>query len=249
MVPMPEPKRQILKPVEPVRTFEAVVAALRDAITSGQVKPGERLASQRDLAEQLGVSRGSVVQAIRVLARAGLVEVRPGAQGGAYVRHFDGSQLVDTLELLLDLDHLSLGELSELRAVVEGQNAAWAAERHTDEDVERLREIVVKVRELETELNDGSSEAWPMILAEDALFHRELARTGHNRAAEAFMIGALGVVNRQLSKLPERCAPEITRSLDAITESVARGDAEDARRLIFEHIQYFALELAEGKGD
>jgi DNA-binding FadR family transcriptional regulator len=161
------------------------------------------------------------------------------------VRHFDGSQLVDTLELLLDLDHLSLRELSELRAVVEGQNAVWAAERRTEDDIARLRAIVAKVHELEAELNEGSPDAWPMILAEDALFHRELARTGHNRAAEAFMIGALGVVNRQLSKLPERCAPEITRSLDEITESVARGDAEEARQLISDHIQYFALGLAE----
>jgi GntR family transcriptional repressor for pyruvate dehydrogenase complex len=237
---------QAWTPAQPVRAFEAVLAQLREAIVSGALSPGDRLPNQRDLARQLGVSRSSVLQAMRVLERTGLVEVKPGARGGAFVRATDALQLVEGLALLLELDQVSVDELIEFRESLEGQNAAWAAERRTESDLAELQSIVARVAELRVELREATGQGpnsvahvWSLLLAQDALFHEAVGRAAHNRAAHAVMRGVLGSLNRQLQKVPDSTADLIYDDLAAIADAIAAGDAERGRARMRGHIREF----------
>jgi DNA-binding GntR family transcriptional regulator len=134
-----------------------VIEELRQAILSGRLKPGDRLVEGR-LADELGVSRNPVREAIRVLASEGLIEVT--ARRGASVASMSEQEARETIEV---------------RALLEGQNARLAARRHDKEVLKRL-EVV---------LNKGAEAvaAWRYELLSDLnqQFHCELAEAGQNR--------------------------------------------------------------------
>ena len=72
--------------VRPRRTFEAVSEGLRQMIAEGQLKPGDKLPPERELCDRLGVGRASLREALRSLEAAGILELRTGRAGGAFVR-------------------------------------------------------------------------------------------------------------------------------------------------------------------
>jgi DNA-binding FadR family transcriptional regulator len=129
--------------VEPAKVAEEVTARLRDAILRGDYQPGERLESERRLAEQLGVSRGSVREAMKQLDQLGLLEIRHG--GGARVRPLADASL-DVVRHLLRLEGGPGVELvSQLLQVHEAlmiSAVALAVRNASDEEVARARELL-----------------------------------------------------------------------------------------------------------
>ncbi|HEY8478022.1 MAG TPA: GntR family transcriptional regulator, partial [Chloroflexota bacterium] len=75
----------LFRPVSASRTFEAIIAQVQEAILSGKLRYGDRLASERELVQQFGVSRATLREALRSLEALGWIEIRPGAQGGIFV--------------------------------------------------------------------------------------------------------------------------------------------------------------------
>lgn len=219
-----------------IRTFDAIVEQVAQAIISGIYTEGDRLPSQRDLAEQFGVSRNGVLQALRVLERQGLVEIRQGASGGAFVRSLDGRQLGHHLGLLVQLDRVSMREMREFRWVLEGQNAFWAATRSTTRDRGTLKRIVKRMGELLDTGPDGEEEA---IRTQDVEFHVAVARAAHNRAALAVMEGVLVGLERELKRVPHHLARKGHEDLSAVVEAIVAQEPERARELMQRHIDDF----------
>src|ERR1700757_4339677 len=133
-----------------------VVLALRDAILNGRFKPGERLVEER-LAQEWGVSRNPVREAIRVLASEGLVEV--AARRGASVVKMSDQEARETIEL---------------RALLEGQNARLAARRHDQQVIKRIEAV----------LNKGTAAVaaarFDQLFQLNQQFHDALAAAGQN---------------------------------------------------------------------
>ena len=124
-----------LTPIEvSERLYVRVARRIADLVARGEVQPGDKLPSERDLAEMLKVSRPTIREAMIALEVSGLIEVRTGS--GIYVRaHPDPS-----LDLVRD-DGIGPFDILELRLMVEPDAAALAAERMTDAQIIRLREI------------------------------------------------------------------------------------------------------------
>lgn len=113
-----------------VRSFEEVVEQVRAAIASRSIEAGERLPSERELAEQFGVSRATLREALRALEALGLLEIRPGARGGAFATSPDDEWLTDTIASSLTM-RAGTGrrEFRTLRATFHADNAYWAGHR------------------------------------------------------------------------------------------------------------------------
>lgn len=133
---MVQPTDVLLAPLRVPPAYEAVVARLRRSIALGVVLPGEKLPSERTLAERLGVSRVTVREALRVLQGEGLIVTRRGGTGGAVVTARDISP--EQLRRELRQTRSQIDEAFEFRLAVETMAARLAAERHSAGDLEQL---------------------------------------------------------------------------------------------------------------
>jgi GntR family transcriptional regulator, transcriptional repressor for pyruvate dehydrogenase complex len=143
---------------------------LREMISSGRVSPGERLPVESELCEELGVSRGSLREAVRIASALGLIESRHGS--GTYVSRLRPEEIFAGLSLTIDLLPLDgLIESYEMRRVLESHSAAQAAAHMTPERIELLNSLVVQMEQT----SDPE-----LASALDAQYHDAIAGFGGN---------------------------------------------------------------------
>ena len=144
---------------------------LRHIIASGELEPGQRFPPEADLCERLGVSRGSLREAVRMLDALGVIESRHGS--GTYVSALEPANIIGALSLTVELMPFdAFIELYEVRRVLESHAASQAAARMTDAGVAELRDIL---DELEAREGEQGTEL-------DARFHETIARLAGNAA-------------------------------------------------------------------
>ena len=122
-----------------------VSSQIEDQILSGDLTPGDRLPSIRDLSAKLGVSQTVVRESVKVLESRGLLAVKAGS--GVYVTEITMDSAADSLNLLLHHGRISVQDLCEVRRALEIGVAELAAERRSQEHLERLREAVHRMEE------------------------------------------------------------------------------------------------------
>ncbi len=154
------------------RIYQQIVDQISRMIREGSLKPGDRLPPERQLAEEFGVSRPAVREALSALGLMGLVEVRHGE--GTFVRSASEEGLVSSMALFLTMEqNASLGkDLIEIRTALEGESAFLAAERREQDDLAAIEETL---RQMEVALHTGMSAADP-----DWRFHRAIAAASGN---------------------------------------------------------------------
>ncbi|HEY9366685.1 MAG TPA: FadR/GntR family transcriptional regulator [Agromyces sp.] len=144
---------------------------LRHIIASGELAPGQRFPPEADLCERLGVSRGSLREAVRMLDALGVIESRHGS--GTYVSALEPANIIGALSLTVELMPFdAFIELYEVRRVLESHAASQAAARMTDAGAAELRDIL---DELEAREGEQGTEL-------DARFHETIARLAGNAA-------------------------------------------------------------------
>ena len=153
-------------PAETRKLYQQVAAAIGDGIASGRYPLGQRLPSERDLAEEFGVSRPTIREAMLALEIRGMVEARHGS--GVYVTDNPPDQ-----QAAPELD-IGAFELTEARALFEGEAAALAATIITDEELDRLEEILAEM--VEENAGDAKGEQ------ADRRFHVAIAEATRNAA-------------------------------------------------------------------
>jgi GntR family transcriptional repressor for pyruvate dehydrogenase complex len=172
----------LFTPVATGRVSSEIVTRIKAAIRDGRLGPGDQLPAERDLTTQLGVSRVSVRDALRMLEAQGLIEVRVGARGGAFVTapapHLVGEGIADMFMLAA----VDPADVTEARMVIEVAMLDLACARATTDDLEELRAIC--------DLADAVVAAGRYDPQLSAAFHTRLAQCTHNRAialcAESF---------------------------------------------------------------
>jgi DNA-binding FadR family transcriptional regulator len=209
------------------RLFQQVVEQIAELIGSGQLRPGARLPAERDLSKRLGVSRPTVREAMIALEISGLVEVRSGT--GVYVRASAAqAQITDAGP--------SAFELLAARRIIEGEIAATAAENRHPAGLEKLNHALAVYR---SESRNGHD-----CFEADRSFHLGLAEmTGNSvllRIVTEFWDDMRGpIFNRlgELSKFSGKLQSNISDH-ERISDAVAAGDADAARRAMREHIAH-----------
>src|ERR1700704_2086953 len=106
------------RPIRPRRPFEEICERIREQLALGVLKPGDKLPPERDLAQQLGVSRNVLREALRSLEMAGVLRLLKGVKGGAFIQEGDTGRMNDVMRDMLSLGTISVRELSEARVHV-----------------------------------------------------------------------------------------------------------------------------------
>jgi GntR family transcriptional regulator, transcriptional repressor for pyruvate dehydrogenase complex len=160
--------------IAPARAVDEIAAQVRDMVASGRLKPGDRLPAERELATRLRVSRNTLREALRALEHAGIVEMRKGATGGAFVRSGSPAVIVNGLRDLYHLGAISPEQLTEARIWLSEIVVRIACERATEESLLELEKNIEAAKVAEAEGN----------FDERARFNREfhvlLARSTRN---------------------------------------------------------------------
>ena len=216
--------------ISSLRLYEQVAGVIRGQIVSGQLTQGARLPTERDIASAYGVSRNVVREAIRALAKDGLVSVRQGS--GTYVSDGTSRALGDSLELALTLGGGAgrLSNLVEIRQIIEPAVAGLAAERASPADIERLR---AEVATMERSLEDVDS-----FITADHRFHIAIANCTQNDLVALMLFPIVDVLNEQRKRLffVKDSARSAQRYHRKILAAIEKGDAVAATAAMIGHV-------------
>lgn len=212
------------------RVSEAIAHRIKKQIARGQLKPGSRLPAERELAQRLRTSRVSVREAYRSLEETGLILVRRGAEGGAFISDVDHEPVRRSLSLMLHLGRTSHEELTEARLLVEPPIARLAARRASLDDVERLRELVE--RQDEAVHGRGDSRQY------DLEFHRLVARSSKNLPMMLMLNSVADLMVEAIRPIDiQRAAREKTLDFHRrILDAIARRDENAAFETMLAHV-------------
>jgi DNA-binding FadR family transcriptional regulator len=199
------------RPVSTPRAFEAILLQLKEAIAAGALRAGDRLPSERDLAEQFRVSRASVREALRVLEALGLVGTRRGADNGAVLLSEPGNAFTTMLDLLVALRHVPLADVVEFRVMLETNAVRRLALASEPAALDTLGALLHRMAD--PALDQAEFHRL------DASFHVTLVRSAGNR----------------LVNLVETAADSTLRALVADVALVADDWSAVRPRLIAEH--------------
>jgi GntR family transcriptional regulator, transcriptional repressor for pyruvate dehydrogenase complex len=196
------------------RTAAEVLAdRIVTAIALGEFVQGQRLPAERELAEILGVGRGTVRDALARVASLDLIDVRRGRTGGAYVRHAWGSDTATAVREILGKEWAALERTLDLRHLIEAMIARAAAERRSATDVREIRSAL-RAYERAADLADAQ--------AADVRLHHAVAGATHNEALVELHERLLGEVSLGFAVEPftrsiyDRALPEHQALADAI---------------------------------
>src|SRR5262249_31737292 len=218
----------IFAPVSVARASSAIAEQIRTAILTGRLKAGDRLSPERELAEQFGVSRVTVRDALRSLEAMGLIKV--GAGGGAFVTAPTGSKVAQTMSDMMVMSATTPEDIVEARLIVELGTVTLACARATEDDLAQLRELCEHGREALASGNYSRELSWD--------FHARLAQAAHNGAVggltQSFR-SSLSMHPRRVGEGPR--AHELTvEEHMRIVEALERRDGGAARREMADHL-------------
>lgn len=218
---------------------EQVADHIEEMIVEKQLKVGEQLPSERDLAMMFGVNRGSIRQAISLLQHRGLAQSRLGS--GTYITRVPGDVLGQSIERYVALGNCSHEDLLDLREIHEPGIAALAARRATAEDLARLKELVGQI-----EAANNPDDLMFNIMA-DADFHKTLATATHNPLIIAIMTGLQSAMYTWLKVQAEKDHGQLIEAVGGhrvIFNAIADHDPERARDAMRQHISFARRLLA-----
>lgn len=231
-----------LKPIKTRKIYEEIVEQIRELVARGELKPGDRLPSERDLVERLKVSRASIREALSALELMGLLEVRSGE--GTFVRKLRSESVVAPLAWMLTMEKGTVLELLEIRKILEVQAVGMAAERAESEDI---RELSAALDRLQDDLNSPTSDG-----SSDHRFHYAITRATKNKIMIRLMDTISDLMKYSLkasrSKLYEgKYTPALLfQEHKKIYEAIVAKDVEMARNYMLTHLTGVEEEILKG---
>lgn len=217
-------------PIQLGRIYEKIVEQIERRILTGDLKVGDQLPPERELAEHFGVSRTAVREAVKALRQKGLVEVQPGR--GTFITNGTSQAMRHSLGLMIKIGQADgASNLVEVREIFEPEIAALAATRADEEDIAALREAVTAM--------DAALEDADAFVEADLDFHLALAEATQNALVPTLIDSIVDLLREQRKRIAlvegglQRGQFHHKRVLDAII----RHDPEAAREAMRAHLQ------------
>jgi GntR family transcriptional regulator, transcriptional repressor for pyruvate dehydrogenase complex len=233
----------IFKTITPVRLYEGVTEQIINLIKKNELKPGDRLPPERELAEKFSISRGSLREAFRVLESKGLIKSTPG--GGRVIREINKEDFINTENIILNLEKSSILELLEAREMFEVKIVELAAKRATLEDIKSIEEIFNRVNKKK---GNGDEEIGYQEKTElDTEFHLAIARASHNFVFLNIMrvhFNLLKETREKTWQIPGR-KEEQENEHRAIFEAIKERNPQKAAQAMLNHLRNIREAVAE----
>lgn len=198
---------------------DLIIDQIRDAILSGKLKPGDRLASEKELAVQFVVSKATTREAMRVLEVMGLIEIRKGISGGIFIAEVGMRTTIHSIINFLHFQNISIREITLLRYLIEPTVARIAATKAGEKDIAHLKKIL---NDIPPRRKNG--------VPKEISFHRYLARLSNN----TLLILLVDFIDNLLSsmksklKLGSEFHQDVCRSHQAILDFIIKKDGPGA---------------------
>jgi GntR family transcriptional repressor for pyruvate dehydrogenase complex len=221
----------MFEPLNQGRPFELVVRQIREAIYTGKLKQGDKLATEMEMAAQFAVSRAAIRSAVLSLEQSGLLEIRKGPKGGFFIRELDFKSIRDSLNDLIQLGHASISDLTEARSIIEPNTMALAARRSTAEDLDKLTESIRTFK-------DRVAEGFPPEPA-DLQFHICIAEAAQNPVIIMMMRSLMDLLYKNIGSyfLTPKPGKLTGAQHQEILEAIKAGDSQRARKTMFSHLE------------
>ena len=223
------------------RGFEEIFEQIRGLIASGELKPGDRLPAEREMATMFGVSRQGVREALRGLEIAGLVVCKTGVAGGAFVRAGDGYAVTRAITDMASLGAISWASILEARILLTADTIRLACTRATGDDFLALEQDIDEVEGLSAERYSGERQA------RLGVFYHLLARASHNDVLVALVNSLTAIFQERMSRttpLPKTDVVQVRRRISRLMRS---GDAEGAVTEVTAHFKRLEAYLVESE--
>ncbi|NLB18400.1 MAG: FadR family transcriptional regulator [Syntrophomonadaceae bacterium] len=221
-------------PIKTRKVYEEIIDQLRELINTGTYNPGDKLPSEREMAQMLGVSRASVREAVVVLQALGILVVRPGE--GTFVSKSINNETIEPLAMILSVERNPLAQLMEVRLILEVEAAALAAERATEQNLQKMVEVLNDMRATA----DRSAQGVEF----DLYFHFAIAEATHNPLLRRIiktldnMMHQTFLVNRNEMYSNRKTADRILGEHQIILEAIMNRDPNAAREGMQRHLEH-----------
>ncbi len=233
----------IFKKAKQSRVFQDVVEQIEDAILSGLLEPGTRLPAERDLKEMFNTSRGTLREALRVLEQKGLIRIKLGVAGGAYVKQIDAEPVMQSLALLIRSGKVSPDHLAEFRIKIEGAIVELAAQRATAKDIEVMEDLYDQGRR-HYEAGD-----WDLFLKTDEAMHAYIGTMSGNPVFQLLQQSIHTNIHEYYGyylPMNQESTLENLEDFQKIIAALKAGDGRRAADLIMDHVGRFNKKMTTG---
>jgi GntR family transcriptional regulator, transcriptional repressor for pyruvate dehydrogenase complex len=213
-----------------LRSSDDVVDQLRDVISRGRLVEGDRLPSERELAQAFAVSRSTLREALRMLEAVGVLRIRAGAGGGIFVSEPGQRELARGLEQVLGYGGATTQEVVEYGVSLISETAYWAAVRATPENIASIRrasEALVEAAAAGAAARSAAGHAHLTLL-------EEIAQATRNRVRLALV---LGIHPSLIGRNAPVVTPALASGATTVVEAIREHKARDARIRMYRHLQ------------
>ena len=215
-------------PISKSGVSDLLIQRLLGFVTAGRLQPGDKLPSERELAERFQVSRPTVREAMKALSFLGVVEIRHG--GGAFVSALNAAELLGPLSFFLNLSEVTVEKLFDARRLIEGEISALAAKLATSGDLIHLESLIAM-----QETQKIYAEEYLVL---DSQFHEFLGQISGNpflaRASQS--LNVLGVEFRRKAAISKETPARSIADHRVIMKALRDADPEAARQAMVAHM-------------
>jgi GntR family transcriptional repressor for pyruvate dehydrogenase complex len=229
----------MFKPIKQVKVSDEIVDQIRNLISQGKLKPGDRLLPERELIREFDVSRPSLREALNSLITMGFLEIK-GKR--TFIKSVASESMQNPLSLLIKADTQKIFDLIEVRKAIEAWGAFLAAQRATEEDIKKLANIIEEMRKAFEE-----GRTWEK---QDADFHLGMAQATHNTIQTHVMSTIYDLLRESVAKI-FKDRSKVKKLLDhhyRIFSAIKNHSPDKARERTLEHLNYVESQVKASSG-
>ncbi|HEX7775173.1 MAG TPA: FadR/GntR family transcriptional regulator [Parvibaculum sp.] len=216
-------------PVRSARLFEEICDQIKAQLSLGKIRPGDKLPPERDLADQFGVSRSAVREALRALEVSGLVELRKGSKGGAFLLE-ESAPLTQSFEDMLDLGRISMRDFTEARILITEVVVRLACERGTKKNFDAIEKNIDR---LEAAIERGEGYRDLTVITD---FYDLLAIATGNQMLRFLTHGIAQLLSGLITAKQPAPMDDLVARRREILKSLRARDADKAGRQLTDHL-------------
>lgn len=218
-------------PIKNTKVYEQVMIQIKTMIKDGTLKRGDKLPSERELVEQLGVSRASIREALRALEMIGLVECKQGE--GNFITNTFHDTLFEPLSIMFMLNECKVHEIFDLRKIIEVETAALAAKQVTEEELKEMEELLQAMRAC-----DDEDERVKI----DVKFHYKIAQASRNFLIVSILNAVASLMDSFIKDARKNIINNqhkdvIDEQHESILQALKNGDPEEATEAMRKHME------------
>lgn len=224
-----------LQPVQTKRASEEIYEQIRQFILNGEIKPGERLPSERKMMDMMHRSRPTIREAMRMLEREGYIKIYSGSSG-AVVQEISVDNAVQSLETIMQFQQLNVENILEFRRMTESVGAKLASQRRTEDDLQKMEEILENA-----EQSVGDAESF---IDYDMQFHLAVAEASKNAMYTIMLQVCRNMIGEALTNIfgkgsgseQEERYQRILAAHKSVYQAVSEGREEEVYQKMKRHL-------------